>query len=128
MACASPSPTWRRPPGRWSSGRPPMLEALSLSQLVEPLQGGLEQGGARFAPASTDGGARQPGQLVVAVVGPRVDGHACLAGVAGKGAAAALVSRFVPEVALPQLVVADTRLALGRLGTLNREAFQGPVA
>ncbi|HLV17210.1 MAG TPA: UDP-N-acetylmuramoyl-tripeptide--D-alanyl-D-alanine ligase [Pseudomonas sp.] len=105
-----------------------MLEALSLSQLVEPLQGRLEQGDARFASVSTDSRALQPGQLFVALVGPRFDGHAYLAEVAGKGAAAALVSRFVPEVALPQLVVADTRLALGRLGTLNREAFQGPVA
>src|SRR5690606_40137593 len=38
-----------------------------------------------------------------------------------------LVSRFVPEVQLPQLVVADTRLALGRLGALNRDAFQAPL-
>src|SRR5690606_30837869 len=39
-----------------------------------------------------------------------------------------LVSRFVPEVQLPQLVVADTHLALGLLGALNRDAFRAPLA
>ncbi|HLT05006.1 MAG TPA: UDP-N-acetylmuramoyl-tripeptide--D-alanyl-D-alanine ligase [Pseudomonas sp.] len=104
-----------------------MLEALRLSDLIEPLQGRLEQGDARFASVSTDSRALQPGQLFVALVGPRFDGHQYLAEVAAKGAAAALVSRFVPEVQLPQLVVADTRLALGRLGALNRDAFQAPL-
>lgn len=105
-----------------------MLEALRLSQLVEPLQGRLERGDASFASVSSDSRAIQPGQLFVALVGPRFDGHAYLADVATKGAAAALVSRAVPEVDLPQLVVADTRLALGRLGALNRDAFRAPLA
>lgn len=104
-----------------------MLEAMRLSQLVEPLQGRLEYGDARFASVSTDSRAIQPGQLFVALVGPRFDGHEYLADVAGKGAAAALVSRPVPDVHLPQLVVADTRLALGRLGALNRDAFAAPL-
>ena len=105
-----------------------MLEALRLSQLVEPLQGRLEHGDASFASVSSDSRAIQPGQLFVALVGPRFDGHAYLADVAAKGAAAALVSRAVPDVDLPQLVVADTRLALGRLGALNRDAFRAPLA
>ena len=47
---------------------------------------------------------------------------------AAKGAVAALVAREVEDAPLPQLVVADTRLALGRLGALNRDAFKGAVA
>lgn len=105
-----------------------MLEALRLSQLTEPLQGRLEHGDASFASVSTDSRAIQPGQLFVALVGPRFDGHAYLADVAAKGAAAALVSRVVPGVDLPQLVVADTHLALGLLGALNRDAFRAPLA
>ncbi|WP_027590746.1 UDP-N-acetylmuramoyl-tripeptide--D-alanyl-D-alanine ligase [Pseudomonas sp. RL] len=105
-----------------------MLEVLRLSQLVEPLQGRLENGDASFGAVSTDSRAIQPGQLFIALVGPRFDGHDYLADVAAKGAVAALVSRRVPEVDLPQLVVADTRLALGRLGALNRDAFKAPLA
>lgn len=105
-----------------------MLEALCLSQLVERLDGHLENGDARFTSVSTDSRSLQPGQLFVALTGPRFDGHAYLADVAAKGAVAALVSRVVEGVSLPQLVVADTRLALGRLGALNRDAFQAPLA
>ena len=65
---------------------------------------------------STDSRAIQPGQLFIALTGPRFDGHAYLAEVAAKGAVAALVAREVEGAPLPQLVVADTRLALGRLG------------
>ncbi|WP_262219329.1 Mur ligase domain-containing protein, partial [Escherichia coli] len=68
------------------------------------------------------------GQLFVALTGPRLDGHDYLADVAVKGAVAALVEREVANAALPQLLVADTRLALGQLGALNRQAFTGPLA
>src|SRR5690606_35194972 len=68
-----------------------------------------------------------PGQLFVALSGPRFDGHDYLAEVAAKGAVAALVERRVAEVGLPQLVVANTRVALGQLGALNRDAFGGPL-
>src|SRR5690606_3791139 len=60
--------------------------------------------------------------------GPRFDGHAYLRDVAAKGAVAALVEREIEGAGLPQLVVADTRIALGQLGALNRAAFNGPVA
>jgi UDP-N-acetylmuramoyl-tripeptide--D-alanyl-D-alanine ligase len=65
--------------------------------------------------------------LFIALSGPNFDGHDYLAEVAGKGAVAALVARPVPGVNLPQLLVADTRLALGQLGALNRKAFGGPL-
>ena len=39
-----------------------------------------------------------------------------------------LVEREVVGVELPQLVVADTRVALGQLGAINRQAYQGPLA
>ncbi len=105
-----------------------MLEAMRLSELQGPLSGRLVGADASFSAVSTDSRAIQPGQLFIALTGPRFDGHAYLAEVAAKGAVAALVAREVEDAPLPQLVVADTRLALGRLGALNRDAFKGAVA
>lgn len=105
-----------------------MLEVFSLSRLTEVLDGRLLGADASFESVSTDSRAIGAGQLFVALVGPRFDGHQYLAEVAAKGAVAALVQREVLEVALPQLLVADTRLALGRLGAYNRSLFPGPIA
>ncbi|WP_407312144.1 UDP-N-acetylmuramoyl-tripeptide--D-alanyl-D-alanine ligase [Pseudomonas sp. nanlin1] len=105
-----------------------MLEALNLLRVNGPLQGRLVGEDVRFTGVSIDSRAITPGQLFVALAGPRFDGHDYLAEVAGKGAVAALVEREVAGVDLPQLVVADTRLALGQLGALNRQAFAGQVA
>lgn len=104
-----------------------MLEALRLSQLVAPLSAELIGHDVAFAAVSTDSRAINRGQLFIALSGPRFDGHAYLGEVAAKGAVAALVERHVADVALPQLVVADTRIALGQLGALNRAAFAGPL-
>ncbi len=50
--------------------------------------------------------------LFVALKGPAFDGHDHVAGAAAKGAVAALVTREVANAAIPQIVVADTQLAL----------------
>ncbi|NKQ12217.1 UDP-N-acetylmuramoyl-tripeptide--D-alanyl-D-alanine ligase [Pseudomonas sp. SST3] len=105
-----------------------MLDAMRLTDLVEPLSAKLINADTTFSSVSTDSRAIEPGQLFVALTGPRFDGHAYLAEVAAKGAVAALVERHVADVSLPQLVVADSRIALGQLGALNRAAFTGPVA
>lgn len=104
-----------------------MLEALRLSALITPLSAKLVGDDVAFAAVSTDSRAIAPGQLFVALSGPRFDGHDYLAEVAAKGAVAALVERRVAEVELPQLVVADARSALGQLGALSRAAFTGPL-
>ncbi|ACO77547.1 UDP-N-acetylmuramoylalanyl-D-glutamyl-2, 6-diaminopimelate-D-alanyl-D-alanyl ligase [Azotobacter vinelandii CA] len=105
-----------------------MLKALYLNEIAGPLQGALAGDDVTFDSVGTDSRAIRSGQLFVALVGPRFDGHAFLAEVAAKGAVAALVQRTMPELGLPQLQVADTRLALGRLGSLNRQAYSGPLA
>jgi len=46
-----------------------------------------------------------PGALFVAIDGGHVDGHAFVARAADAGAAAAIVERALPDVALPQLIV-----------------------
>lgn len=105
-----------------------MLKALTLSELTNVLEARLIGADASFDGVSIDSRAIQPGQLFIALTGPRFDGHDYLNDVAGKGAVAALVEREFADSALPQLLVKDTRQALGQLGALNRAAFTQPVA
>jgi UDP-N-acetylmuramoyl-tripeptide--D-alanyl-D-alanine ligase len=105
-----------------------MLKPLLLSEVQQPLQACLLGDDVAFSGVSIDSRAITPGQLFIALAGPRFDGHDYLEDVAAKGAVAALVEREVPGASLPQLVVADSRLALGQLGALNRAAFTAPVA
>lgn len=104
-----------------------MLKALRLSEVANAIGARVVGADVAFAAVSTDSRKIEAGQLFVALVGPNFDGHNYLADVAAKGAVAALVQREVPGADLPQLVVADTRIALGQLGALNRAAFGGPL-
>lgn len=105
-----------------------MLKAWKLSGLTNALNARLIAADASFDGVSIDSRAIAPGQLFVALAGPRFDGHDYLNEVATKGAVAALVEREVTNSTLPQLLVNDTRQALGQLGALNRAAFANPVA
>ncbi|VVM93163.1 UDP-N-acetylmuramoyl-tripeptide--D-alanyl-D-alanine ligase [Pseudomonas fluorescens] len=105
-----------------------MLKALKLSELTGALNGQLLMADATFDGVSIDSRAIEPGQLFIALTGPRFDGHDYLSDVANLGAAGALVEREVADSALPQLLVKDTRQALGQLGAMNRAAFTHPVA
>lgn len=105
-----------------------MLKALKLSELTDALNGRLLMADATFDGVSIDSRAIKPGQLFIALTGPRFDGHDYLNDVASLGAAGALVEREVADCALPQLLVKDARQALGQLGAMNRAAFTHPVA
>ena len=104
-----------------------MLKALHLSDVAAALGARVIGADVAFNAVSSDSRAIAAGQLFVALTGPCFDGHDYLAEVADKGAVAALVEREVLNAPLPQLLVADTRLALGQLGALNRQAFSAPV-
>ena len=67
----------------------------------------------------------QAGDLFLALRGERFDAHDFVPQVAGK-ASAALVSRVV-DAPIPQVVVDDVRLALGRLAAAWRQGFQQPL-
>ena len=105
-----------------------MLKALKLSELTDALNGRLLMADATFDGVSIDSRAIKPGQLFIALTGPRFDGHDYLNDVASLGAVGALVEREVADCALPQLLVKDARQALGQLGAMNRAAFTHPVA
>jgi len=79
-----------------------------------------------FDAVSIDSRKIVAGDLFFALQGPNFDGHKFVAVAADQGAVAAVVSRQV-ESEIPQLVVADTRLALGRLAAAWRSKFQGQV-
>ncbi len=105
-----------------------MLNAMKFSELTQALSARVLSSDCSFDGVSIDSRNIKPGQLFVALAGPRFDGHDYLNDVAAKGAVGALVQREVADSTLPQLLVADTRLALGQLGALNRAAFDKPVA
>jgi UDP-N-acetylmuramoyl-tripeptide--D-alanyl-D-alanine ligase len=90
---------------------------LTLAEVAEFAGGRLTgPGGATVTGSVTlDSRTLAPGDLFVAVVGERVDGHDFLAAAAASGAVAALCSR--PDDALPCVVVDDPVVALGRLAS-----------
>ncbi len=79
-----------------------------------------------FDAVSIDSRKIAAGDLFIALQGPNFDGHKFVAMAADQGAVAAVVTRQV-ESDIPQLIVADTRLALGRLAAAWRSRFQGQV-
>lgn len=77
---------------------------------------------------STDSRAVVEGDLYVALVGDRFDGHDFVADAFSKGARAAVVSKPAPGDPLGRLYpVDDTLVALGRLAAHRRRALSAPV-
>ncbi|MDD5033852.1 MAG: UDP-N-acetylmuramoyl-tripeptide--D-alanyl-D-alanine ligase [Methylococcaceae bacterium] len=95
--------------------------SLRLSELARITSGEWRGEDVEFATVSIDTRTLQAGDLFIAIPGPRFDGHDFIALAASQGACAALVERQV-DSPLPQVIVADTRIALGRLGATWRRA------
>lgn len=92
---------------------------IELDELVRITHGTLHHAPTQpvtIQEVSTDSRKLTPGSLFIALVGETFDAHDFIAAAAEAGVAAALVQRVNPDVALPQIVVADTRIALGQLG------------
>jgi UDP-N-acetylmuramoyl-tripeptide--D-alanyl-D-alanine ligase len=91
--------------------------------LTPPSTGELSLGG-----VSIDSRTIRPGELFVAIQGPRFDGHDFVAAAARQGAAAALVHRDAEAPAtLPRVRVEDTTRALGDLARHRRRQASAPV-
>jgi len=80
-----------------------------------------------FHGISIDSRQDNTGRLFIAIRGEHVDGHAYLTTAQQQGAVAALVEQYHPDITLPQLVVKDTRLALGDIGRLARARLKAKV-
>ncbi len=103
------------------------MTMLTLQQAAKVLDADVVgEAQTSFDAVSIDSRKVAAGDLFVALSGPNFDGHTFVAAAAEQGAVAVLVSKRV-ETDLPQLIVADTRLALGRLAAAWRSKFQGKV-
>ena len=103
-----------------------MMRALTLAEVADCCGVPAPAENVSFSVVTTDSRKLQKGDLFVALCGEKFDGHDFIEPVAKQGACAAVVQKK-QSVALPQLVVDNTIHALGNLGALNRELFQGPV-
>jgi len=92
---------------------------MRLSELARIVSGELHGEEVEFATASIDTRTLKPGDLFIAIGGQRFDGHDFVGPACAAGACAAVVERKV-EASLPQVLVADARVALGRLGAAWR--------
>lgn len=102
--------------------KPNKLVPWASEQLLEATHGQwlhLAQP-SEFARVISDTRQVQPNDIFLALTGERFDGHDFVAQAMNAGACAAIVNRPL-DVNIPQLVVADTRLALGHLGAYRRQ-------
>ncbi|NIF58650.1 UDP-N-acetylmuramoyl-tripeptide--D-alanyl-D-alanine ligase [Enterobacter sp. Ap-916] len=93
---------------------------VSLKQLASILNGQLHGADADIIDVTTDTRKLTAGCLFVALKGERFDAHDFAADAVKGGAGALLVNRKL-DIDVPQLVVADTRLAFGELGAWVRQ-------
>jgi UDP-N-acetylmuramoyl-L-alanyl-D-glutamate--2,6-diaminopimelate ligase len=98
-------------------------DSITLAQLLAGLRGQvavLEQRGDMSCPVQAitdDSRAVMSGSLFVAVKGERVDGHGFIEQAIKSGAAAIVAQASVASGPVPLVLVADSRKALGLLGT-----------
>ncbi|MBL8519551.1 MAG: UDP-N-acetylmuramoyl-tripeptide--D-alanyl-D-alanine ligase [Betaproteobacteria bacterium] len=76
---------------------------------------------------TTDSRRVHAGDLFVALKGDRFDAHDFVPDVVARGAAAVMVAREIPDIGVPQLIVADTRRGYGGLARAWRARFTAPT-
>ncbi|MEC5317409.1 UDP-N-acetylmuramoyl-tripeptide--D-alanyl-D-alanine ligase [Brenneria populi subsp. brevivirga] len=99
---------------------------VSLRQIAAVLNAELIGGNVEIDEVSTDTRKLNAGSLFVALQGEKFDAHDYAEAALASGAAALLVSKRLP-VDAPQLLVPDTRLALGKLAGWVREQSSARV-
>ena len=101
---------------------------MDLAQAARAAGGEIRGEAVSFTGVATDSRAITPGDLFVALVGERFDGHDYVAQARVRGAVAAITSRYVEaEPPIPQALVPDTKLALGKLAAHWRSRYSLPV-
>ncbi|WP_432463803.1 UDP-N-acetylmuramoyl-tripeptide--D-alanyl-D-alanine ligase [Agarivorans sp. QJM3NY_33] len=98
---------------------------LKLSELLKPLQAKLIGDDQTILRVDTDSRKPMPQSLFVALSGERFDAHDFAGKALEQGAIALVVERLLP-LDVPQLVVADCRIALGLLASYLREKLSLP--
>ena len=100
--------------------------ALRFNELAQLLNGEDSSENPVLASIATDSRKAQPGSLFAALPGERVDGHDFADTAVRLGAVALLVSRRL-DLPVPQLVVDDVLVALGRIAALMRSRLHPQV-
>jgi UDP-N-acetylmuramoyl-tripeptide--D-alanyl-D-alanine ligase len=109
------------------------MNGLTLSRLQQWLGGqlvapvGAQDVLVEMTGMTTDSRAVTTGSVFVALRGERFDAHDFLADVVARGAVAVIVDRVPEGLAVPALVVRDTRAALGVIAQQWRCQFAVPV-
>ncbi|HYL02079.1 MAG TPA: UDP-N-acetylmuramoyl-tripeptide--D-alanyl-D-alanine ligase [Steroidobacteraceae bacterium] len=98
----------------------------TLVEFARACGGRLSGADAPYTDVVSDSRTLAPGQLFVALRGPRFNGHDFVAAALTAGAAGAVVDAVQP-VALAQIVVTDTQAALTQAARAWRAAFSGPL-
>ncbi|GAB1268827.1 UDP-N-acetylmuramoyl-tripeptide--D-alanyl-D-alanine ligase [Aurantivibrio infirmus] len=104
-----------------------MMKSFALHEVVEKTEGRLINGDCEFDHVSTDTRAVQSGDLFVALRGEKFDAHQFLQQAVEKNVSGLVVEQVDKSIGLPQLVVSDSTIALGKLAQINRENFLGKV-
>ena len=99
----------------------------SLSDLLIALPDAKLTAPVNFRGVTTNSKTVEPGNLFVALRGERFDAHDFLADVVARGATAVVVERLPAGLAIPALIVPDTRHALGQIAHWWRKQFSIPV-
>jgi UDP-N-acetylmuramoyl-tripeptide--D-alanyl-D-alanine ligase len=102
-----------------------MMES-TLARAAESMHGELHGSNVSFRGVSTDTRTIAAGELFFALQGPNFDGSAFVSAAAERQAAAAVIASQV-ETTLPNITVADTRLALGKLASSWRQEMSACV-
>ncbi|MEQ4532044.1 MAG: UDP-N-acetylmuramoyl-tripeptide--D-alanyl-D-alanine ligase [Mixta sp.] len=100
--------------------------ALSLQTLAQITDGVLTGGNVTITEVTTDTRKVTAGCLFIALKGERFDAHDFAADAVANGAAALLVSKRL-QIEVPQVVVSDTRIALGMLAAWVRQQVKTRV-
>lgn len=101
---------------------------MNLTTWAAAAQGTLIGENRLVSSVCTDSRTLKAGDVFFALKGPNFDGHAYLPQVAAAGAAAAVVEQVDTSLALPQILVADTVIALGKIAQQWRaEHFHGTL-
>ena len=105
------------------------MRAMKLSEIAAAVRGELRGADGSASGVSIDSRSLTPGDLFVAIRGPRFDGHRFIAAAATAGAAATMATREHAPTAVrdPMILVADTGAALLDLAGYYRRTFAIPV-
>ncbi len=99
---------------------------LTLSQLASVLGVDLMGNDGEFSQVSINTRTLEAGDLFVAIKGENFDAHEYVQQAEVKGACGLVVEKPVDSM-LPQLIVADSRKALGNIASLWRSVFTLPI-